>query len=370
MEEQKASSWGTGRRLVVVGGGVAGSMLAKSAQFTADVTLIDPKDYFEIPWATLRSTVEPSFAERAVIKHRDYFTNGRVITSNAIDVTEKEVMTEDGEAVGYDYLVIATGHKDPVPKTRKERIAHYHSENEKIKSASSVLIVGGGPTGVELAGEIAVDYPEKQVTLVHNGPRLLGYIGPKAGDKALRWLKSRKVEVKLEQRVDLDNVLDDEGRRTYRTSSGETIQADCHFLCTVKPVGSSWLKDTVLKSHLDAKGRLMVDEYLKVKGRDNVFAIGDITDIPELKQGYLAQNHASVVAKNLKVTLEGGKPCRLSTHKPGADMAMVSLGRREAVAQFPFATISGIVPGFVKSRDMFVGKTRKAMGLDPNVVEH
>ncbi|CAL1367361.1 unnamed protein product [Linum trigynum] len=370
MAEQNGSSSGTGRRLVVVGGGVAGSMLAKSAQFTADVTLIDPKDYFEITWANLRSMVEPSFAERAVIKHRDYFTNGRVVTSNAINITEKEVITEEGEAVGYDYLVVATGHRDPVPKTRKERLAQYHSDNEKIKSASSILIVGGGPTGVELAGEIAVDYPEKQVTLAHNGSRLLEFIGPKAGDKALKWLQSRKVEVKLEQRVDLDNVSDDDGSKTYHTSSGETIQADCHFLCTGKPLASSWLKDTVLKSHLDAKGRLMVDEYLKVKGRDNVFAIGDITDIPELKQGYLAQNHATVVAKNLKETLSGGKPCRLSTYKPGSDLAIVSLGRRDAVAQFPFITVSGILPGLIKSKDLFVGKTRKAMGLDPNVVDH
>ncbi|CAI0398470.1 unnamed protein product [Linum tenue] len=285
MAEQKgsSSSSGSGRRLVVVGGGVAGSMLAKSAQFTADVTLIDPKDYFEITWANLRSMVEPLFAERAVIKHRDYFTNGRVVTSNAINITEKEVITEEGEAVGYDYLVIATGHKDPVPKTRKERLAQYHSDNDKIKSASSILIVGGGPTGVELAGEIAVDYPEKQG----------------------------------------------------------------------KPLASSWLKDTVLKSHLDAKGRLMVDEYLK-----------------ELKQGYLAQNHATVVAKNLKETLSGGKPCRMSTYKPGSDLAIVSLGRRDAVAQFPFITVSGILPGLIKSKDLFVGKTRKAMGLDPNVVDH
>ncbi|CAI0544026.1 unnamed protein product [Linum tenue] len=373
MEEQKGSSpsSGTGRRLVVVGGGVAGSMLAKSAQFTADVTLIDPKDYFEITWANLRSMVEPSFAERAVIKHRDYFTNGRVITSNAVNITEKEVITEEGEAVGYDYLVIATGHKDPVPKTRKERLAQYHSESEKIKSARSILIVGGGPTGVELAGEIAVDYPEKQVTLVHNGSRLLEFIGPKAGAKALKWLKSRKVEVKLEQRVDLDNIVsDDAGSKTYHTSSGETIQADCHFLCTGKPLASSWLKDTMLKSHLDGKGRLMVDEHLKVKGTNNVFAIGDITDIPELKQGYLAQNHASVVAKNLKVTLNGGRPCRMSTYKPGSDLAIVSLGRREAVAQFPFTTVSGVLPGLIKSKDLFVGKTRKAMGLDPNVADH
>ncbi|KAI3879008.1 hypothetical protein MKW92_046032, partial [Papaver armeniacum] len=51
----------------------------------------------------------------------------------------------------------------------------------------------------------------------------------------------------------------------------------------------------------------MVDEHLRVKGHKNVFAIGDITDIPEMKQGYLAQNHAVLVAKNVMLLMDGGK---------------------------------------------------------------
>jgi len=152
------------------------------------------------------------------------------------------------------------------------------AEHEKIKSSESILIVGGGPSGVELAAEIAVDFPEKKVTIVHNGPRLLEFVGQKAADKALDWMKSKRVEVILNQRVDLSSASD--GSKTYRTSGGETIHADCHFLCTGKPLSSEWLKGTVLKDNLDGKGRLMVDEYLRVKGRKNVFAIGDITDVP------------------------------------------------------------------------------------------
>lgn len=151
------------------------------------------------------------------------------------------------------------------------------TENQKIKSARSILIVGGGPTGVELAGEIAVDFPEKKVTLVHKGSRLLEFIGPKAGDKTRDWLISKKVDVKLGERVNLDSVS--EGSDTYLTSTGDTINADCHFLCTGKPVGSDWLKDTILKDSLDTHGMLMVDENLRVKGQKNIFAIGDITDI-------------------------------------------------------------------------------------------
>uniref|UniRef100_A0A5B7BK31 Putative Apoptosis-inducing factor-B-like protein n=1 Tax=Davidia involucrata TaxID=16924 RepID=A0A5B7BK31_DAVIN len=357
---------GERRRVVVIGGGVAGSLIAKSLQFVGDVTLIDPKEYFEIPWASLRSMVEPSFAERSVIHHRDYLTNGRVITSSAINITNTEVLTAEGRLVSYDYLVIATGHKDPVPKTRTERLEQYHEDSEKIKAAHSILIVGGGPTGVELAGEIAFDFPDKMVTLVHNGSRLLEFIGPKASNKTLDWLKSKNVEVKLEQSVNLDSISD--GSKTYHTSAGDIIKADCHFLCTGRPLGSAWLNQTVLKDNLDNFGRLKVDENLRVKGRKNVFAIGDITDVQEIKQGYLAQKHALVAAKNLKLLMTGGRESKMATYEPRSIKVIVSLGRQDAVAQFPFTTIIGLVPGLIKSKDLFVGKTRKQLGLAPRIV--
>lgn len=154
------------------------------------------------------------------------------------------------------------------------------AEHEKIKSANSILIVGGGPTGVELAGEIAVDFPDKKVTLVHRGTRLLDFISEKAGKKALNWLISKKVEVVLGQSVvNLDDVSDG----IYRTSCGETISADCHFKCIGKPIASSWLQKTMLGSSLDSHGRLMVDANLRVEGFHKVFGIGDITDIPVSK---------------------------------------------------------------------------------------
>nr|CAB3445601.1 unnamed protein product [Digitaria exilis] len=71
------------------------------------------------------------------------------------------------------------------------------------------------------------------------------------------------------------------------------------------PLSSSWLHDTILKESLDSKGRVMVEKDLRVKGYNNVFAIGDITDIPEIKQGYLAQKHALLVAKNMKLLIKG-----------------------------------------------------------------
>ncbi|KAL2328414.1 hypothetical protein Fmac_021841 [Flemingia macrophylla] len=328
----------------------------------------DMKEYFEITWASLRSMVEPSFAERSVINHRDYLTIGDIVTSYAINITETEVWTADGHKINYDYLIIATGHADQVPKRRSHRLEQFQKENEKIKSADSILIVGGGPTGVELAAEIVHDFPNKKVTLVHKGPRLLDFVGSKAADKTLKWLESRNVEVKLEQSIDLNSFKD--GLKIYQTSNGENIVADCHFLCLGKPLGSSWLSETILKNDLDFLGRIKVDDQLRVKGWNKIFAIGDITDIPEIKQGFAAQQHALMVARNLKVMIEGGKTqCNrwMETYKPQLAMAIVSLGRKDAVAQFPFLTITGRIPGYIKSGDLFVGRTRKQMGLSPHL---
>ncbi|XP_054814516.1 uncharacterized protein LOC129315035 [Prosopis cineraria] len=349
------------KKVVIVGGGFAGAVLAKTLQNHANVTLIDPKEYFEIPWAALRALVDPSFPERIVINHRDYFKKGNLVTSGAVNITETEVLTEDGSQIHYDFLVIATGHKEPLPKTRTERLDNYKAEHEKIKSASSILIVGGGPTGVELAAEIAVDFPEKKVTLVHRGTRLLEFVGPKASGKALKWLKSKKVEVKLEQSVNLESV----SNSAYQTSGGETIEADVHFLCTGQPLGSAWLRETMLRGHLDAGGRIQVDQNLRVKGRSNIFAIGDITDVLELKQGVNAGEHAQVVAKNLRALTGEGKEKKLGEYKARPAIAFVSLGRKQALAHFPFITLLGRFPGLIKSGDLFVGKTRKDLGLEP-----
>ncbi|KAK6135940.1 hypothetical protein DH2020_030323 [Rehmannia glutinosa] len=308
---------GEKKRVVVVGGGAAGSLIAKTLQDHSDVFLIDLKEFYEIPWTNLRSMVEPSFAERTVINHSDYLLNAHVITSAATNITQNEVLTAQGRQIAYDYLVIATGHVDSGPYTKAERLSHYEAGYwnllEKRLEKSNGL----------------VEFEEGR-------------------------------EVILGQSVKLSSVSDG----AYETSGGETIVADCHFLCTGNPIGSSWLKDTLLKDNLDMHGRLMVDANLRVRGHNNIFAIGDITDIPEIKQGYLAQAHALVAAKNLKLLIKGENDCKLSTYRPASPMALVSLGRREGVAQVMCLTMGGRVPGMIKSGDLFVGKTRKQLGLN------
>ncbi|KAM3340208.1 hypothetical protein P3S68_030078 [Capsicum galapagoense] len=98
------------KNVVVIGGGVAGSLVAKSLQNEADVFLIDKKEYFEITWASLRSMAEREFAKRSVISHFEYLPHAKIVTSAAVNITDTDVFTTQGSRIRYDYLVVATGH--------------------------------------------------------------------------------------------------------------------------------------------------------------------------------------------------------------------------------------------------------------------
>ncbi|KAH9303074.1 hypothetical protein KI387_014657, partial [Taxus chinensis] len=340
------------KRVVVVGGGIAGATVVKALENHAHVTLLDPKEYFEIPWAKLRCTVEPSFGERSVFLHSEYLKTAKLVTSPATSVTEDAVVTASGEHVKYDFLVVATGTAYDGPSTKAERLKQFQADSKKIKDAKTVLIIGGGPTGVELAGEIAVDFPEKKVILLHGGPRLLEFVGEKASRKALAWMKSHKVEVHLNERVDLNSLT--ETTTSFSTTSGKTIHADCHFVCIGKKLGTSWFKDSTFGDAVDGQGQIKVDSSLRIQGQSNVFAAGDIINVKELKQGMCAQKHAVVIAENIKKLCKNPKQTKLSTYKASPDMAIVTLGRNTAVGQFPFGAFSGRLPGMIKSKDLFV----------------
>ncbi|KAF8641911.1 hypothetical protein HU200_067621 [Digitaria exilis] len=358
----------TGDRVVIVGGGIAGALLAKTLQNHADVVLIDPKEYFEIPWANLRAKVDPAAVERTVVPHTDYLTHAKVVTASAVGIDDSVVLTSIGRAVAYDFLVIATGRTCTRPQKQSDRLEMFQRDKDRIDGAASVLVVGGGPIGVELAAEIVMTCPDKRVTVVHGGPRLLKVMGPRASAKALEWLRSKNVTVLLDQTVDLTGASPDgsDETRSFTTSAGETVEADCHFVCTGRPVASGWLKGSFIEEHTDEEGHIKVDDHLRVGGLKNVFAVGDITDVPEAKQGHLAQRQAMVVSRNLRLLVKGGacKEEKLHRYKPCPKAPItVTLGRRDALAELPFMTLIGHIPGAVKPRDLFISRTRRMMGL-------
>src|SRR5512143_665419 len=103
------------------------------------------KEYFEIPWANLRAKMDPAAVARTVIPHSEYLTQAKVVTAAAVGVDDSVVLTSAGGAVGYDFLVVATGRECSRPQKREDRLQMFEHDKARIASAGSVLVVGGGP---------------------------------------------------------------------------------------------------------------------------------------------------------------------------------------------------------------------------------
>ena len=148
--------------IAVFGAGLAGSSFVKAYSGFADVVLVDPKDYFEVPFAQPRALMDPdgfgagtrrSLADVLPVEHRMAKLSELHATAARLD---------DGSELTFDVGVVATGStirgfgnlKVAERRSMDERANEWRQEHERLTAARSVVVIGGGPSGVELAGEI------------------------------------------------------------------------------------------------------------------------------------------------------------------------------------------------------------------------
>src|SRR5712671_1236604 len=160
--------------VVVVCGGYGGITVAKALDDTSDVVLVEPKDAFMHNIAALRALVDPSWLPRIFLPYARLLTNGRVVRDRAVVVDPHRVVTASGEEVFADYVVLATGSRYPFPA--KTDLVDAHHAQEQIRQTHRVLLVGAGPVGIELAGEIRHVWPEKSIVLLGVADEVL--VGP------------------------------------------------------------------------------------------------------------------------------------------------------------------------------------------------
>ncbi|MER5427743.1 FAD-dependent oxidoreductase [Streptomyces sp. NPDC002588] len=292
--------------VVVIGGGYAGVRLAKRLDSTARVTLVDRKEVFFHRIASLRAGVRPEWSVTPFIPYDRLLRGGRVVVGKAVrvDTTERQVVLATGERLPYDVVVIATGADYPEPArftgtTTDEAIKSFAGYQRKVSTAEHVLVVGGGPSGVELSAEIRLARPEARVTLAHSGSTLLHSTGSgRAGRKALNWLESHDVEVRLDAFMSPGN---DYG--TYRDAHGNVIDADLSFWTTGTTPNTFWLRMAGHGDWLNPAGHVKVDRMLRVESRPDVFAVGDVNDAAELKITPAALAQADLAAHNIRLHL-------------------------------------------------------------------
>src|ERR1700722_14594126 len=156
--------------VAVVGGGYGGVTVAKGLDDVADVVLVEPKEAFLHNVAALRALVDPSWLPKVFMPYGGLLRRGRVVQDRAVRVDPGRVVTASGEEIEADYVVLASGSTYPFPAKTDlvdTEAAHrqFRAVNQALAAAGRVLLVGAGPVGVELAGEIHAAWPDKSITL-------------------------------------------------------------------------------------------------------------------------------------------------------------------------------------------------------------
>jgi len=333
-------------RVVLIGLGLIGSEIAQQLEKQKGIalTVIDRKPFFENNTASVRVLVQPQVLQQTSIAHSDWLAKStQLIIGTVVDITDEQVSVDcNGQIrqVPFDILVIASGSSYSAFKASSgdfnERKAFVEAYADRIKQAQNVLIVGGGPVGIETMGEILHAYPDKKVTLVHREERLLQNIpGPKAHNLLMNFIRSHpNARVLLEDAVEYKGFEEKElpqlERKLYRTKKGEEIEADfLIWAAGIRPL-SSFMQEH-LADALNAQGFIKVNQHLQVEGHPKIFAVGDVNTADE-GGARLAANgpsHLAVVVKNVATAVQ----------HPGQPLPAVY--DRSKVYKWPVVTIFG-----------------------------
>jgi NADH dehydrogenase len=356
-------------RIVVIGGGFGGLEVTKGLKgLKAQTVLIDKYNHhcfqpllYQVATSGLEtnSIVFP-FRKRFADQPDFFFRLGEV---NRIIPEENYIETSIG-SIRYDYLVIANGAttnfygmtdvaENAIPmktiidsiKLRNTIIRNFENalltdDPDTMNSYMDFVIVGGGPTGVELAGALSElknhvfpkDYPELQIEhmdihLVEATGRLLNGMSEKSGAKALQYLREMGVHVHLNHAV-----------KSY--DGKEVVFLDGQTLKSRTLIWAAGVKgqpiDGIRVESIVRGSRILVDQYNRVSGYENIFAIGDAALMqgdPGFPQGHPqvappAMQQGRLVAKNIS-RLIGKKPLKPFRYKHQGSMATV--GRNRAV---------------------------------------
>lgn len=326
--------------VVVVGGGYGGIAVAKALDDIAHVTLVEPRETFVHNVAALRATVDPEWTDRIFIRYDGLLTRGRVLRDRATRVSATEVVLASGTRLPADYVVLATGSSAPFPAKidipdRDGAVARLTTLRDSLQRSSTVLLVGAGAVGLEFAGEIKAAWPGKAVTLVDPGAELLGGRFPDEVRASLRE-QLDALGVRLLLGTSLRALPEPEPGSlrpfTVTTADGDVLAADLWFACFGGAVRTDYL-DAALAAARQPDGRLAVTPQLRLAGQETVFAVGDVTAVPELKQARAAGEHAEVVAANIRALIEGGAAGR--EYQPAADAMLLPLGPSGGVGYAP-----------------------------------
>ncbi|MEU7746765.1 FAD-dependent oxidoreductase [Nonomuraea sp. NPDC049158] len=361
--------------VVIIGGGYGGSALAKALDSEAEVVLIDPRDAFINSAGSLRALTQPDWAGNMFFPYDQWLRRGTVVRERAVSVDPGGVTLASGRRVEADYLVLATGSSyaypaKPTSDSTDEVLDDLLRTHKELAGAERALILGAGPVGLELAGEIKEVWPHKHVTIVDPAKQLLAAFPAEMREELHRQLDERNIDLRLGTGLTAPPATEPGQAATFTvtTTGGEEITADIWFRAHGVRVNNDYLADRRLTT-LTPQGQVPVSDTLNVHGHDavheHVYAIGDITDVAEAKMAGYAMQHAEVVAQNIIAQLRGERPT--ATYQPlPHPMILLPLGPHGGVGQLPTPDGPAVVPAETvsayKGADLFTGRFTEQFG--------
>lgn len=362
------------KRVVIVGGGLGGLRLAEDLYGSGmQVVLIDKNNFHQFPpliYQIASAGIDPSsisFPFRQIFrKRKDFYF--RMAEARMVDTEKKILQTSIGK-IDYDYLVLAAGattnffgNKNieewaipmkTVPEamglrnallSNLERALTCATEEER-QELLNVVIVGGGATGVEIAGALAemrryvipYDYPDMDSSLMHiylieAGNRLLAGLSQESSQKAYEFLKSMGVDIQFGKMVT--------DYRDHKVVMKDGTEIPTRTFLWVSGIRANAMPG-IDESHMGRGFRFKVDEYNRIPGLNDVFAIGDqclqTSDAaypnghPQVAQ--VAIQQAKNLAKNLKLINQGADSSELTAFHYKNLGSMATIGRNKAVVE-------------------------------------
>jgi len=369
--------------VVIIGGGYAGTKLAKALDEEFNVVLIDRKDYFLHNVGTPRGMVDTEFMKQLLIPYTSLLKNGHVIKGQVEKMTDTEVHLQGQETpiTGFKYLVLATGTSYAFPykvphSEAADVIPQYAEIADKISKAKNIVCVGAGSTGLEAATEIACRQPETKVTIVHSRAKIFddGTFKQAFGDKIEEHIARSFPNVTVIKEDRLNPVEADGGEVAAQakyvepaggkvvTQKGIEIPCDLLFWCVGGRYNFASYEEHFAGA-MEKNGQLKADQSLQITGHPRVFVAGDICTAGPWNTVLCAGAHAECIAANIKLDNKGSS---MKAFVPPRALNATQLGTTMGVGCMPGPMGTQIVLGhFMVQKlkwDCFATNTWKELG--------
>lgn len=365
--------------LLVIGCGIGGHAAIagfRKKDKTTKIVLVEPRDFGDVNWAAYRAPFDEITASRSLAPIKAFCQKNQVEhkATTVTKLTKDEAFLADGTTVVFDACVVATGAhmqwaltgRGTGEKSRASRLETLKTEGAKILKASSVLVVGGGLVGVEVAGDVKA-HADKQgnkdikVTLVHSGDRLCPEMAAAASAMVKRQLEKCGIKIVLN-----DKAVEKANGTYALQSSGEVVSAEI----VIPTTGLKACNDFVdIEGSKIETGFLDTDDFFRVNNAGGkVFAIGDCcTTLPNA--GSQVMQNSGAIGANLFATIQAVQKrealaeLKLQKFSLGPPVKCVTTSLDTGVADLGCTYTQYMLPSF-KQNTMFFFSPKQMLGMD------